>query len=287
MQDAKIHPLRKKDISFAYKMNKTEQWNDREEDLRRMLDYEPKGCFLAVVEGKPAGHVFTVNYGRLGWIGLLIVKAEYRRIGIGRLLMEKAKQYLLDLGVRTIKLEAVPEFSDLYRALGFVDEYHSLRFKGVYNKKLTGSSTLIVNMKEDMIYDIAEFDTQYFGADRAKVLSKLYQAYPELCLVSCSKQEILGYVMCRKAETGYKLGPWICNPENLQIATDLLIACMKRIGDETSVFVGVPATNESAIEILSHLGFTQYSKSIRMRFGEELKDDCIKGVFAIGGPMKG
>jgi len=71
-------------------MVKMEQWNVRVEDLRRMLDYEPNGCFVAEVNEELVGHVFTVDYGQLGWIGLLIVKPEYRRMEVGRLLMEKA-----------------------------------------------------------------------------------------------------------------------------------------------------------------------------------------------------
>lgn len=73
------------------------------------------------------GHIFSICYGRLGWIGLLIVNAEYRRRGIGALLMKKAMDYLLSRKVKTIKLEAVPKVANLYRKLGFVDEFDSLR----------------------------------------------------------------------------------------------------------------------------------------------------------------
>jgi GNAT superfamily N-acetyltransferase len=37
--------------------------------------------------------VFTVNYGNLGWVGLLVVKAEYRKKGISTLLTQKAIDY--------------------------------------------------------------------------------------------------------------------------------------------------------------------------------------------------
>jgi hypothetical protein len=51
--------------------------------------------------------------------------------------------------------------------------------------------------------------------------------------------------------------------------------------------VGVPAVNEKAIEILREFGFDQYSKSIRMCLGKNVRNERPNGIFAIGGPMKG
>jgi hypothetical protein len=47
------------------------------------------------------------------------------------------------------------------------------------------------------------------------------------------------------------------------------------------------APNEIAVEILQEFGFERYSRSIRMCFGKKLRNDRVKGVFVIGGPMKG
>ncbi len=287
MKGVSIRNLRADDLDFVYAMVTTEQWNDRKDDLKRMLEYEPDGCFIAEVNNKAAGHVFTVSYGKLGWIGLLIVKPKYRRIGIGRVLTEKAKQYLMSVGTTTIKLEAVPEISQLYRNMGFVGEYDSFRFKGVYTTHQTLEDRHVTLMEEEMIKEIAEFDAQYFGAERTRVLSSLYQADPTLCLVSSQQSRIRGYIMCRKAETGYKLGPWVCAPCSKRTAEALFTGCLQRIEPKASVFVGVPAANKEAVEILQAHGFAQYSKSIRMRLGGRLQGECINGVFAIGGPMKG
>lgn len=287
MRNITVRQLQEKNLAFAYEMVRTEQWNARVEDLRRMLYCEPKGCFLAELSGKKAGFVFSVNYGRLGWIGLLIVKTECRGIGIGQQLMETAKRYLLHLGVKTVRLEAPPLIADFYRTAGFVDEYDTLRFKGAHDKASGEGTQFVESMKEEMIDDVAQFDARYFGANRARVLGKLYQAYPELCLVSYSKSGISGYIMCRKGEASYNLGPWVCVPESGQIATDLLLACVGKIHYGSTVFVRVPSANESAVEILQRLGFVEYSKSIRMRLGEQLADEHIQGVFAIGGGMKG
>lgn len=279
--------LRKEDIEFAYELNKAETWNDRIEDLERMLEYEPEGCFLAEMNGIPVGHVFSVNYGKLGWVGLLIVVKAYRKMGVGRALMRIALRYLLKQGVETVKLEAVPEISKLYRDMGFIDEYDSLRFRatGIHSLAKERQSAVLMNANE--IDEIAKFDSKYFGAERKRIITRLHQNCPQLCFVSRSDSKILGYIMCRRAESGYNIGPWVCTPERKDVATGLLATCLNEIESEAPIYIGVPATNESAAEILRRFGFSSYSKSIRMRFGQELQNENVEGIFGIGGPMKG
>jgi ribosomal protein S18 acetylase RimI-like enzyme len=281
-----IRKLEEQDVGFVYEMTVVEKWNDKVEDIRRMLSYEPNGCFMAETDGGRAGHVFTVSYGKLGWIGLLIVKADCRRIGIGRLLMEKAEDYLLSQGVETIKLEAVPEISNLYRTLGFVDEYDSLRFMGTCRNISSSENASISLAQQKDLGELARFDAEYFGAKRERVLTGLYQGNPRCCLVSHIKSEIVGYIICRRALRGFKVGPWVCDPENPQAARRLLIECMNRLESGAEVYVGVAAVNETAVKILQELRFEQFSKSIHMRLGKEFKDR-VKGIFAIGDPMKG
>ena len=275
------------DIEFAYETTKTEGWNYKKEDTQRMFSYNPSGCFIAEVNGKQVGHVFSVNYGNLGWIGLLIVRAEYRRKGVGTALMKEAINNLLTSGVETIRLEAVSAIATIYRKLGFVDEYDSLRFSGITRKIASTSSSNVRLAKKETIKEIAEFDAEYFGANRIKVLSSLYHDHPKLCFISYSGPKLVGYIMCRKAEKGYRVGPWVCNHENSQAARELLTKCMETAEEDAKLYVGVPAVNKKAVEILQDFGFDQYSKSIRMRIGKKLKNERVSEVFAIGGPEKG
>jgi len=252
-----------------------------------MFEYNPLGCFIAETEGKRAGHVFSVSYGKLGWIGFLIVRADFRRKDVGTLLMQKAIDHLSSCGVETIRLEAVPEIAGLYRKLGFIDEYDSLRFVGVNQKISSAASSDAKLLNERKMKDIARFDAEYFGANRIKVLERLYRDYSDLCFASYEHPKITGYIMCRQGENGYRVGPWVCNPKNPQVAKKLLMKCMETINKNEKLYVGVPAVNKMAIEILQKFGFGQYSKSIRMYFGKKIKNECVSGILGIGGPEKG
>jgi len=287
MEHLSVRPFEKKDIDFAYEMNVREQWNDRKDDIKRMFNYEPNGSFVAEVKDSPVGHVFAISYGKLGWIGLLIVKVEYRKKGVGTLLTKRAIDYLLHCGVETIKLEAVPQISSLYRRLGFIDEFDSLRFKLARGKTIPNRSDSPAPIEKKNIMKIAEFDAGFFGAERTSVLVSLYEENPKLCFVSYEGSEVAGYIMCRRAKSGYTLGPFVCNPENPQAAKELLARCIQKLGVSKTLYVGVPAVNKKGTEILREFGFEQYSKSIRMRLGKNVKNEKPNGIFAIGGPMKG
>jgi predicted N-acetyltransferase YhbS len=287
MESTFIRLFRESDIEFAYEMTKIEGWNYARKDIQRMFSYNSSGCFIAEMNGKQVGHVFSVNYGKLGWIGLLIVRAEYRRKGIGTALMKEAIHYLLTSGAETVRLEAVPKIAPIYRKLGFVDEYDSLRFLGVGRKISFANNSNVKLLKKETMKEIAEFDAEYFGVNRIKVLSSLYHDNPKLCFASHAGSKLVGYIMCRKAEKGYRVGPWVCNPENPQAAKELLMKCTEAMEENAKLYVGVPVVNKKVAEILHDFGFEQYSKSIRMYVGKKLETERISGVFAIGGPEKG
>lgn len=43
------------DTDVAYEMITREGWNTRKEDVVRMFDFGPQGCFMAEVDGKRKG----------------------------------------------------------------------------------------------------------------------------------------------------------------------------------------------------------------------------------------
>lgn len=287
MQRVFVRRFEKEDIDFAHKMTTTEQWNVTRNDIARMLDFEPEGCFIADMDGEPVGHVFSITYGTLGWIGLLIVSLKLRRSGIGTVLMEKAMGYLQGREVETVELDAVPEIADLYRNVGFAYEFDSLRLTGASQKLQPSKSSSVKSVEREMIEEIKKFDAEYFGGYRGRVLSRLFSENPELSFVSHSDSHIIGYITCRKAENGYALGPWVCRIGHLQNAEELFATCTRRLELNSKIHVGVPSPNTAAVCILRNHGFVQSYKSIHMRFGNKLETERPDGIFAIAGAMKG
>jgi len=282
-----VRRFEREDIDFAHKMTSTERWNVTRNDIARMLDFEPEGCFMVDVGGEPVGHVFSITYGTLGWVGLLIVSSKHRRSGIGTVLMEKALGYLQGRKVETVELDAVQEIADLYRNVGFAYEFDSLRLMGASQKLQPSKSSSVKSIEQEMIEDIAKFDAEYFGGYRGRVLSRLFSENPELSFVSHSDSHIIGYITCRKAENGYVLGPWVCRTGQRQNAEELFATCISRLEPNSKIHVGVPSPNTTAVCMLRNHGFVQSYKSIRMRFGNKLETEHPIEIFAIAGAMKG
>jgi len=283
-----VRAFNKRDIEFAVKSCQTIGWGYLPSDFERYLKSEPGGSFVAEENGKPIGHVFSISYGEIGWIGMLVVLPEFRGNGVGAFLTKTAINHLRSVGVKTIWLESVPKAISLYQRLGFKDVFDCLRLRKSREIGLKGSSRGEVEiMKTQHINKIASFDAAYYGANRAKTISLLYHENPGLCLVKRTGTRLLGYAMCRRTETGYRIGPCTCDPDRPEAAEELLTHCIARLGDKTDISVGTPSLCRSGLRVLKRLGFETRSSSLRMYLGEPGRQGDPRGIFAIGGPEKG
>lgn len=290
----KIRALTPDDIDYVTDSVNREKWGYTRSDVHRCYLYEPEGWFIAESEGKPVGHVFSISYGKLGWIGLLVVDRKHRLKGIGATLMNTAIEYLKKRNVQTIKLEAVPEAVNFYRQLGFTEEFDSLRLRLSLQTQTRGEgaekteTTTVRPLQKNDVSTLVKFDQAYFGANREKVLTNLLNDFPQHCFIAEDGEETVGYIMARETASSYMIAPWICIPQKASVAVELFQACRASLGTRhTEIRVGTPAANKTAISQLHSLGFETYSKSIRMRLGANLTTENVKGVFAIAGPHKG
>jgi ribosomal protein S18 acetylase RimI-like enzyme len=278
------------DIDYVAESVRREDWGYSRYDMERCWRYEPDGCFIAESRNKSIGHVFSLRYDKMGWVGLLIVNPEERGRGVGTSLMKAAINHLLEGGAETIRLEAAEKAVPLYRRLGFREEFDSLRFsKHLKQKERAQSPGLnVFEMEEKDIENAAEFDSKYFGARRLRVLQGLYGDGHHSCFLAREDKSILGYVMSRRIDALRRIGPLVCAKEKPKTARDLLIACINAVEEEeTELRIGTPAPNVNATEIMEELGFQLIGKSIRMMWGENRHKGDVMGIYGIGGAEKG
>jgi GNAT superfamily N-acetyltransferase len=285
------------DIDYVAESVNREGWRHLKRDVERCWRFEPDGCFIAEVEGKPVGHVFSICYCKVGWTGLLIVNPENRGKGIGAALMQKVISYLRGEEVETIRLEAVEKAVPLYRRLGFKEEFPSLRFVGRLKHGLSnesnlkgGNKTKILEIEAGDLEQLAGFDFEYFGADRLRILRSLYDdRFEGGCFMAKRGERILGYAMSRRIQDGFWVGPWVCaSPE---VAERLLRACVDSIAlggkKEFDLRVGMPAPNRAGVSLMGKLGFNVIGSSLRMVWGKRKHEGAVSGVYGIGGAEKG
>lgn len=275
----RLRPFTEADLPFAMRLKTLAGWNQLEADWRRFLALEPGGCFVAEYEGQPAATVTALSHGqRFGWIGMMLVDPERRRLGIASALLDRAIEYLTSRGVETAKLDATPMGKTVYDQRDFVDEYRIER--RVRPAQPAGSQPHSCRRILPQDLDrIAEFDAEFFGADRRTLLATLLRDAPELAL-----QTNGGYVMGRRGANATQIGPLVAPSE--AVAERLLLAALGAAGNVPTL-IDVPVPNREADALSTRHGFTQQRELIRQYRGPNRFPGKVSAIFGIAGPELG
>ncbi|HEV8543108.1 MAG TPA: GNAT family N-acetyltransferase, partial [Verrucomicrobiae bacterium] len=172
----RVRLLTQSDIPFADSLRALAGWNQTLEDWSRFLELDPASCFVGEWEGVPAGTAVVTSYGKqLAWIGMVLVHPDFRRRGIGRLLMEHCLAHLRARGVRCVKLDASPLGKPLYENLGFREEWGLNCWVQTDPKPASMSVTQARECRESDLDQIISLDAKVFGAGRGDLLRLLFQ----------------------------------------------------------------------------------------------------------------
>ena len=278
---ASIRYFGEQDVSFALTQTAREGWDTTAALFQALLLHDPDGSFLAEWEGHRAGMITTTRYAQSAWIGNLIVSPERRRRGVGERLMRHAMAHLFQQGVRTIRLEADAPGVRLYRRLGFVEEFESLRFRGSCPGRPDDSG--IRPLSPDDLPAVRAFDVEYFGDDRGRLLGLLFRMSRAACWLRTGR-EVCGYAMVLPSAWGVRLGPWVAVDRDT--AGSLLGSILLGL-PATTVVVGIPGVNCKAVELVEGCGFSRTPSSLRMVYGDRAARGCPGRIYAIANGATG
>lgn len=173
----------------------------------------------------PIATASAIAAGPVGVIGNVIVRADYRRRGLGRVVMEASLRWLRGRGVRHVLLAATPDGRPLYSRLGFASLETSwfahgaiaalnpsvLRERaGTFSARPTPAETL---------RECAAIDAAAFGGDRLGLL-ELLLGEGETWLYAAREssghqpggREPAGYLILRRLRAQrdtLQIGPWV------------------------------------------------------------------------------
>jgi len=278
-----IRNLKLGDIDEVKKLCSMLDWPYTWQDIKRLYELEPQGCFCAEDDNQYVGQAMGIAIGSLGCIGIIIIHENYRRRGIGTALTTETLNYLRNKGVQTIRLDATPEGYNTYQKLGFLDEfpvYHYVKGVASDNPPLTKISEVKPIVAAD-IEAMIEFDKFSFGVSRAKILKALFN--DSRTFVVKHGSEIQGYVMYRPTDTGYWLGPFIAN--DVLSAEKLLQQVLGELSGK-EIRLGVPSTNPKATDLFREYDFESEFETMRMCWGSNLERGNIQFIFAEAGHEK-
>ena len=215
---------------------------------------------------------------------MMLVKKEFRGMGIGQMLMKSILKQLE--GCRSVKLDATPAGFPVYAKLGFVQEYSIYRMTRLAQNKLDTEDKkhAIKAIQPEDLQTIIDFDEDIFGVKRQAVLRYLYTQSPAAALMIEKDHTIKGYIMGRPGSNYYQLGPLIAESTEASIA--LLSRALSGLEDYP-VVVDVLKDKEELISWLVAQGFTQQRELIRMHYLDNWIQGIVRQQFLISGPELG
>jgi GNAT superfamily N-acetyltransferase len=281
--DIILRPMTLADIPLGMKLKKLADWNQLEQDWAFLIKAGAGGNFVALYKGEEAGTVTTLFYqDRFSWIGMVLVDPEFRGLGIGTTLLERAIDHAANQG--TIRLDATPKGQKLYETMGFQQERELVRLQRPAFNPLPAPGREVKLLTPAILSRLPVLDTPVFGADRLPVLRYLYDSAPQYARYIMQDREITGYCLGRAGSTFDQIGPVIAHsPED---ARALILTALAAAPHKAFV-VDAPARNTPWLDFLQAIGFIIQRPLIRMYRGNLLYPGNPDQQFAIAGPELG
>lgn len=267
-----VKVMRPQDFAFAVQLANTMDWQMEDKDFQFNLALEPEGCLVLFERDDPIGVATCISFGKVGWFGNLIIKEEHRGKGAAKLLLQHAIAYLRKKGVETIGLYAYQHLKGFYGKFGFKPEEDFTVYNNpnVQIQALTGHSTL----KCRDFSALNSFDTQFFGADRKKLLQAIWQEKMNLCYTVSSNGQVEGYVLAKVMQRMAEVGPLICKPDHTAQAHLLLESALHCLqGRFVSLYI--QKKQAALCEFLVSVGFKEAFTLSRMFLGTPKVQKCI------------
>jgi len=261
-----IRRMNRQDLNLAIDWAAGEGWNPGLMDAGPFMGADPQGFFLAELEGKAVGSLSAVAYdSRFGFVGLYIVRPEYRGQGHGRRLFRAGLDYL---GSRTIGLDGVPAQQETYRRYGFDAAYRTFRYEGTARLgsplAAAESSGALVDLRSIPLDDLAAYDVHVFPSPRPTFLEAWIRQPGTAALGALRSGRLAGYGVLRPCRVGYKIGPLAADDEG--VAEILFEGLLAQVPGE-KVYLDTPEPNRAATGLAERHGMTPVFNTARMYRG--------------------
>lgn len=281
-----IRSMTTEDLTAAMEIKNAEGWNQTLSDWELLLHGQPGMCLVAVYLDEVVATVTAIGYdNQLAWIGMMLVRKEYRGKGLAKLLMDRILNVLN--GYPCIKLDATPAGLPVYAQLGFIPEYSlykMVKSPASQNKPTKSTSNIIQVITAEHHRDLMAFDREIFGVDRQAVLTYLFDHAVSSSVLVKENHKIEGYLTGRPGTNYYQLGPLAAT--STEAAISLLAAALPELSDRP-VVVDLLHDKEQLRTWLQSQGFVQQREFIRMYYRNNPNPGIPERQFLISGPELG
>lgn len=267
--------MSRNELELALQWAAEEGWNPGLSDAECFYPVDSTGYFMGFLGKEPVGSISAVCYdASFAFLGLYIVRPEYRGKGYGLAMWKKAMEHIED---RIVGLDGVLAQQNNYKKSGFKLGFHNFRFHG-RSKKYKTSEKSIVKLSTLPFENILFYDSSLFPTPRPSFLHCWINHLQHTVLGFVHNSKLVGYGVVRKCMNGYKIGPLFADDKN--IAQHLFEALNNSIEEHASIFLDIPEINLEAIDLVKSYTMTPMFETARMYKGLEPKLPLYK-IFGI------
>ena len=267
-----VRPMKRTEVDLAIDWAAAEGWNPGIYDAECFYQTDKCGFLLGELNGESVGCISAVAYDKhFGFLGLYIVKPQFRGQGFGLQIWKAAMAYL---GTeRNLGLDGVITQQENYKKSGFKFAYRHIRYEGVGGGEPPPG---IVELKALPFDKLVAYDRIFF-AERSMFLKCWIQQPENAALGILRDEQLVGYGVMRACRTGFKIGPLFADDQ--QIAEELLKALVAKRPD-SPVFLDPPDANPAAIALAQRHGMKPVFETFRM-YTKGIPNLSINRVFGV------
>ena len=287
MPELIIRPARASDIPEIVRWARSEEFAPGFGDVDIYRNTDKQGVWMGWVDSTPVGCIAGVKYNNIyGFIGLYIVRPEYRGQGYGHRLWEQALLHLQ--GVKCVGLEAASHLITNYAEWGFKTSSQTVRWQ-LFNAEDGPSAQAALNPQdlntvsgpEIPLEAIKKYDSEREFTARPHFLSQWLEHPSGKVIALIDKyNHCHGFARIRPcllpAGEGWRIGPILADSPVLAKALILNLL----IEHKGVILIDSPERNDNAQSLLSSLGFHEISATTRMYKGSH-KAVLTKDVYGL------
>jgi len=173
--DFHIRDMTMADIGAAVELGSAQGWRDRRRFYEFVLRTSTCQPLVGDVDGRLMATGLATASGPVGWLGAIVVAAEYRRRGIGRTMTEELSRRLRAAGCVTLSLVATDAGRQMYERMGFrlVTSYHELEADHLPDSPIPPGGARVRRLGPADLPGVLRLDANATAEDRSVPLAVL------------------------------------------------------------------------------------------------------------------
>jgi GNAT superfamily N-acetyltransferase len=263
------------DVPAIAALRESAGWTVHEWALHAVIGQPHARCVVVTdPAGGLAGLGSGIAYGRLGFVGNMVVADAFRRRGVGTAILDDVAGWLARAGCTRLELNATEDGKHLYARHGFASRGRSATARVPRSTPLTGDPSVRIRPAAPIDLDtVSGYDEPRFGGDRRPVLGMLLSDPGCRAAIAELDGEPAGYSVVRVDEP--RLGPLVA--DSPRIAAALVGWAFEAVPTTDQMRLSLPPENRVGATWLRELAIPIEEWDGRMARGPDVprRDETI------------